>query len=157
MKKITIAALAFIALTGIIAALMLTDPATDISDEELRKRVANANPDWANYHEDLKGQIGSTPIARWKGEPIQASINGSTITVIFHVTGYWAEAGANLPLLIRDPFGKTYADTASTRVGNEVTYTFALPSADVDIDWFELSYPNASRRIAFTDHEWKTN
>ena len=41
MKKITIAALAFIALTGIIAALMLTDPATDISDEELQQFITD--------------------------------------------------------------------------------------------------------------------
>jgi len=140
----------------VIAFITLTDPADDISSDELRRRVEATSTDWANYHEDLKGQIGSTPVARWKGEPVSSRVEGSTIYIVFEVSGFWAETDVNLPLIIRDPFGKTFADDGGTRIGSNVTYTFSVSGDDLArIPWIELRYPHSTRRIVYAEGKWE--
>lgn len=150
----------FAVLTGssvvVIALITLTGPADEISADELRRRVEATSTDWANYHEDLKAQIGSTPVARWKGEPVSSRVEGNTIFIVFDVFGYWAETDVNLPLIIRDPLGKTVSNNSSTRNRSEVTYTFDLPGDDSSkIPWILLKFPNTTRRIAYTEAQWE--
>ena len=136
---------------------VLADPAQELSESELRDRVNKTRTDWANYHEDLKGQIGSTPVARWKGEPTQSRVQENTIEIDFEISGYWTQTEVNLPILIRDPLGKTYPDTSSTRKDGIVTYSFRIPSGTDQLSWIELKYPHATRRIAYTDDSWSAN
>ncbi|MFP6615639.1 MAG: hypothetical protein VCB26_04485 [Candidatus Hydrogenedentota bacterium] len=137
---------------------MLTDTNDEISPDELRRRVEATTTDWANYHEDLKGQIGSTPVARWKGEPVSSRIEGNTLSIVFEVSGYWAEAEVNLPLIILDPLGKTYANSDSIRVGSMVTYTFLISGDESPrVPWIELKYPHATRRIVYAEEMWEAD
>lgn len=137
-------------------AVIVGTPTEEIDKQELRRRVNSTFTDWANYHEDLKAQIGSTPVARWKGQPVRSHIENNTISIVFQVTGYWAETDVNLPLLIRDPLGRTFPETTSTREASDVTYIFRIPGNDnVQIPWIELRYPHATRRIAYTDGSWE--
>ena len=132
------------------------NPAREISTNELRKRVNATRTDWANYHEDLKGQIGSTPVARWEGEPTQSSVRENAIEIEFLINGYWAQTEVNLPLIIRGPLGKTYSDTTSKRRAGIVTYSFEIPTGTSQFSWIELKYPHVTRRIAYTDGHWDT-
>ena len=123
---------------------------TEITPERLKQKVESSSPRWANYNEDLKSQIGSTPVARWKGEPVRAFIKDGGATIVFKIEGYWAETPVNLPLLARDPLGFVWREANSQRIGDEVTYTFPLQSKlSTSGLWLEIQYPHHTKRIVF--------
>ena len=72
----------------VIIGSMFSISSEQITPEELRYRVESTTTDWANYHEDLKRYIGSTPVARWKGKPTKSWIEGDTISIVFEISGY---------------------------------------------------------------------
>jgi hypothetical protein len=134
--------------------MIVVNPVEEISPSELRNRVIATKTDWANYQEDLKGQIGSTPVARWQGDLVQSRVLDRVVEIDFKVRGFWSQTDVNLPLLIRGPLGKTYSDTSSFRKGDIVTYSFRIESGTSQLSWIELKYPHATRRIAYTNGLW---
>ncbi|MCH7909053.1 MAG: hypothetical protein IIB38_05485 [Candidatus Hydrogenedentes bacterium] len=124
-----------------------------VSYEELAERVSASRPEWANYHEDLKAQVGVTPVAEWQGEPLQALQTGRQLDIIFDVTGPWSQRDVALPILVRDPFGGVYRDVHAKREKNRVTYRFVIdPSAEhAPVPWVEIQYPHHERRLVFSE------
>ena len=124
----------------------------EITPEQLQEKVLACAPRWANYNEDLKGQIGSTPVARWKGEPVRASIEGGQATVVFSIEGYWVDTAVQLPVLAREPLGDVMRATRSHGNGSEVSYFFALKPEVISGSgsvWLEIQYPHHIKRIVF--------
>lgn len=128
----------------------------DIPVEEIQTRIDESNPDWANYHEDLKAQIGATPVAKWHGLPVSAKLADGSLHITFTLEGYWIENQLVIPLLIRDNLGHVTSETGATLDGTAITYTFSV-SQDPPPPWVELQYPHATRRIAFdTNGAWSS-
>lgn len=122
----------------------------DITSEELQKRVLLSKPVWTNYNEDIKGQIGSTPVARWKGQPLRASIGEEQVEVIFVLEGLWSSTDVNLPILAREPLGDVLVPLKSHREGQKVTYIFSLkPEVTKSSAWLEIQYPHNIKRLVF--------
>lgn len=137
--------------------MLTTDSRVDVSTEELAQRVQQSFPDWADYQEDLKGQLGATPVARWEGVPLRARVAGDHVTVVFEVSGPWADYDFALPILIKDHLGKVYRNNGARRTGQEVEYTFRLRDRveGTSVPWLEIAYPHHFQRIAFSDEgEW---
>lgn len=124
-----------------------------ISPEELAERVSASRPEWANYHEDLKAQVGVTPVAEWQGEPIYATQTGRQLDITFDISGTWSQRDMALPILVRDPFGGVRRDVHAKREKNKVTYRFVIdPSAEhAPVPWVEIQYPHHERRIVFSE------
>ena len=122
----------------------------DITPEELQERVLLSKPVWTNYNEDIKGQIGSTPVARWKGQPVRAFIGEEQVEVIFELEGLWSSTDVNLPILAREPLGDVLVPLKSHREGQEVTYIFPLkPEVTKSSAWLEIQYPHNIKRLVF--------
>ena len=49
---------------------------------EIARRCAESHPEWQNYQEDIKGQIGAAPVAEWKGEPLALDVRGREVEQI---------------------------------------------------------------------------
>ncbi len=122
----------------------------DITPEELQERVLLSKPVWTNYNEDIKGQIGSTPVARWKGQPVRAFIGEEQVEVIFELEGLWSSTDVNLPILAREPLGDVLVPLKSHREGQEVTYIFPLKQEVTKSSaWLEIQYPHNIKRLVF--------
>ena len=124
----------------------------EISPQLLEERVLACTPRWANYNEDLKGQIGSTPVARWRGEPVRASIEEGQATLIFAIEDYWVQTAVHLPVLLREPLGEVLTAHSIDRSGYEVSYHFALKpevTSGSGSVWLEVQYPHHIKRIVF--------
>lgn len=132
--------------------ILRTPSQTDVPVEEIAERVAKSLPKWANYQEDIKGQIGSTPVARWKGEPVEARVDGSDVFVTFELSGAWAQYDFALPVLLKDHLGKVYQKRDATRNGTRVEYRFQLTNRveGASLPWVEVAYPHHFERIAFS-------
>ena len=127
--------------------------------EELAARVQRSVPRWANYQEDLKGQLGSTPVARWKGRPIRARVSGAEASVVFEVSGPWASYDFALPVLLKNHLGPGYRNDSARRTGSEVEYVFGMRDhvEGTAVPWVEIAYPHNYRRLAFSeDGTWST-
>ena len=124
-----------------------------VSEEELKRRIEASAPQWANYQEDIKGQIGATPAAEWEGKPVSARIDGAALYVEFEMIGPWAAREIALPLLAHDPLGNTYQNTAAEFDGARTTYIFTLAeeAASGTLPWVEIKYPHHERRLVFSD------
>jgi len=141
---------------AVVGLLLFPPDSEELSPEELRRRVNDTTTDWANYQEDLKAHIGATPVARWEGRPTQSWTEGELLHISFQVSGYWSTTDVNLPVIIRDPLGKTRHHISSTRVDSAVTYTFQISDLDPgSISWVRLKFPHAERRIVYTDGTWE--
>lgn len=152
-------AVGLVILVGIaLIVLYLRTPSDEIPVEELRQRVQESDPIWANYHEDLKAQIGSTPVARWVGEPVGARIVGSEVHVDFRLTGLWSELEFPLPMLVRNHLGTVVRESSAAQgnsaQGNSVM-TYIFPLSDGVSPWVDLQYPHYTRKIVFNaDGVW---
>ena len=124
-----------------------------VSLEELERRVGASAPQWADYQEDIKAQLGATPAAEWEGKLISARIDGANLYVEFEIIGPWASREIALPLLAHDPLGNTYRNVGSQFEGARVTYEFVLDEAAAKrmLPWIELKYPHRERRLVFSD------
>jgi len=131
-----------------------------LSSEELARRVAASRPEWANYQENIKGQIGATPVAEWDGEPIAASASESSLEITFRLSGPWASRELALPVLVRDPYGALHRHERAVRDGSLVRYYFAReqPTNSSPLAWVEILYPHHEDRIVFdAAGKWKKN
>jgi len=147
---IGIALLAFSAV--MLWGILTTEAPEEISEEDLAGRVLRSVPDWADYQEDLKGQLGATPVARWQGRPLRAQVEGDKVSIVFEVSGAWAEYDFALPVLIKDHLGKSYRNNAAHRTDSEVEYLFQISGRveGTSLPWIELAYPHHLERLAFS-------
>ncbi len=132
-----------------------TPPNDAPTQDELATLVARARPVWANYGEDIKAELGATPVAQWSGRPLSARVEDGRVRIEFELSAPWRDYAFGMPVLIRDPLGRVhrparYADHA---------YEFTLEgfASGAVIAWIEVRYPpNEERRIAF-DHagDWR--
>ena len=128
-----------------------------VSPEELAARVAESRPEWANYQEDLKAQVGVTPLAEWEGKPLSARHEGRDLHITFQVDGPWSERDVALPILLRDPFGNARRNLSAECQGRSVVYRFYFPdiARDAPLPWVEIQYPGRERRLVFSEQgEW---
>ncbi len=145
---------ALVAFSGVMLwGILRTDAPVEVSTEELARRVQRSFPEWADYQEDLKGDLGSTPVARWEGRPVRARVAGSEVSIVFEVSGPWAEYDFALPILLKDHLGKVYRNNETRRTGSEVAYTFRLRDhvEGTSVPWMEIAYPHNLQRLAFSD------
>lgn len=131
----------------------------DLSREELDARIAASTPQWANYSEDIKAQIGAQSVASWKGHPVSAIHAHNIIEVTFRLAGRWGEENyPGMPILLRDPFGNgVKSDATHCNANGEIVYAFRLAegSMSVAFPWVEIMYPHEERQLTFSrDGEW---
>jgi len=140
-------ALLLVITVGLLPAL--TNCSRPVSPDEIRIRAEQSNPSWQNYPEDIKAQLGAGPAAEWQGEPTRAIRKHTTVHVLFHVTGPWATYDAAMPVLLRDPYGNTYRNSAFHREQGETVYVFDLKeeAATGPLAWVEVKYPHHVRRL----------
>lgn len=127
--------------------------------EELTARIAASTPQWANYPEDLKAQIGAQPVASWIGHPVAATRADSAVEVTFRLAGRWGkEHHPGLPILLRDPLGNELkSDAAQCDANREIVYAFRYPEGSQNdaLPWVEIMYPHQQRQLTFSrDGEW---
>ena len=125
--------------------------------QELAERIAASEPEWANYQEDIKSQIGAKPVAEWMGEPISVAIEGTVATVTFELEGPWALRDFGLPILLREPFGGIHLPASATVETSRIAYQFNLPQEFLTspLPWVEIKYPHHERRLALdADGTW---
>ena len=139
-------AVGLILLIGTIMALQ--QPVEEIPIDEVRTRIESSQPEWANYLEDLKAQVGSSPVAKWRGTITQGQASEGTVTLEFTTQGYWNEHEIIIPMLIRDNLGYVTQQTKARYQGETLTYTFTLQQQSPP-PWIEVRFPHNSRRIAF--------
>lgn len=122
-----------------------------VPQQELARRCTASKPEWAGYEEDIKGQIGAAPSAQWRGEPIAAERSEQAVNITFRLTGPWAVYAFAMPVLLRDPLGKTYCGVTAESKGADRIYRFnlAAESTGAPLPWIELRYPHGQQRIAF--------
>ncbi len=133
---------------GILFPLAACVPSIDEAD--LARRCVQSRPEWNNYDEDIKAQIGATAAAQWDGEPLRAHAGNGQVQVTFAIRGPWEKRSAALPVLMRDPYGNTLRDSGEAgRNGSERTYTFILPAATAEgsLPWIEIKYLHHERRL----------
>ena len=132
--------------------VLTAESPTEILPEELAARVLQSAPKWADYQEDIKGHLGATPVARWRGEPVRARIDGADAIVIFEVSGVWATYDFALPVLLKDHLGNVYRNRSSIRIGSEVEYRFLLKDRveGTSVPWIEVAYPHHFQRLALS-------
>lgn len=143
---------AAIVLAAFIWGIASISPTTEISDQELAERVRTSRPDWADYREDLKAQLGATPVARWEGELVQAWVDDTRILLAFELSGTWAAYDFGLPMLLRDHLGSVQQNSAITHDGSRATYEFLARgwSQENPAPWIEVMYPNQQRRLVLS-------
>ena len=121
------------------------------SEAELATRVKAAHPDWPDYQEDMKGQVGAGPVAEWVGEPVAAYQDGKDVVVRFRLTGPWVKRDLSLPILLRDPVLKVYRHASAARHGDITDYRFHVSDQDERVlPWVEVKYPHHTRRLTLT-------
>lgn len=127
---------------------------------DLMRRAALSNPDWANYQEDIKAQIGAAPVAQWRGHPVAVRREGALIHVTFRLEGPWAERAMVIPVLLRDPFGNETRHRGYEFTAPDVVYTFQLAdeAARAPLPWVMVKYPHHEDRLPLdSDGEWTAN
>ncbi len=127
---------------------------------DLEARIRSSRPQWANYQEDIKGQIGAAPVAQWNGHPLSATLRGQELLVRFELEGAWIERLVALPILVRDPFGGMVLNHGAHFESPEVEYQFLLSNrqGDMSVPWVELKYPHRETRLVFSpEGTWNAN
>jgi len=129
---------------------------TALSQDELLTRAQNARLQWDSYQEDIKGQIGATPAALWKGNPTRIQVEGKNIRVEFSVAPPWDTYAVAMPILLRGPLGKVSKNSGFEVAGKIHTYTFHVPELEElnSLPWVELHYPHTERRFTLLDGLW---
>lgn len=129
----------------LLALLMFIGCGHGLSEQDLADRTRFSQPTWQSYQEDIKAQIGATPVAQWQGTPTRAWTDHGTLYVAFDITGPWAKRDFALPILVQDPGGHIaqstiiqYQDGATIYVFNDV--------ADAPA-WITVRYPHGERRM----------
>ena len=142
----------FSAAIGLLAAILLVGCGQGPSDNELAARIAQSNPAWESYQEDIKGQIGAGPVAEWGGDPSKLWMENDRIFIVFRLHGPWAAREAALPILLRDPSGHAQKNLCAEREnGGTVRYMFTNPNPGTIPAWLEIKYPRTERRLVLSE------
>lgn len=149
MKRIALAIAGFFLVVLIYANLV---PAKIVTPEEVAQRCKTSQPAWRSYDEDVKSQIGATPVAAWSGIPVAVQVSASQYLLTFELSGPWLDYDAALPVLVRDPFGQVLSSSAATRQGTRVTYQYRVDNAGAIAPWLELRYPRHEQRVQLDTH-----
>lgn len=144
MKRILLGAAGFFVVLLIYASLV---PGKTVSPAEVTERCRASQPEWRSYDEDVKSQIGATPVAAWSADPVAVQATPSSYALTFTLRGVWLDYDAVLPVLVRDPFGQVLRSTAVTREGDHITYQFPVDNAGAVAPWLEIRYPRHERRV----------
>jgi len=148
--------MALVAALGFLIAFYAAVNRASVDPVEIAARCATAKPVWQNYQEDVKGQVGASATATWRGRPVRLETEGNTARLTMHVEPPWSDYDAAMPILLRDPLGHTVQNdpTATGRV--ERVYTFQLPGV-AGAPWVEIHYPHQERRLPLTSGQWQAN
>ena len=139
---------AFLLCGLVLAQVPFTGCSPTLDASELQQRCAEAQPAWDDYDEDLKAQIGATPVALWEGTPLQAWQTAAGVEVSFRLSGPWGEVAALLPVLLRTPEGEVYQSRPGASSGVDRVYFFSMQkSAEVMLPWVDLRFPREERRL----------
>jgi hypothetical protein len=155
-RRVSIAGLV---VAGIIVILLMVITANrPITEEELARRVQQCAPSWSNYDEDLKAQLGATPVAEWEGELEGVGWEASALTVSFALTGDWAKRDIGIPVLVKLPVGETVRSGSFSRNGSMAIYRFPTP-LDSPPQWVVVRYPfYGERRVVLSkDGHWSAD
>lgn len=144
MKRVLIAVAVLFGVVFLYASLI---PAKSVSPAEVADRCRASQPEWRTYDEDVKAQIGATPVAAWSGVPLSVQASPGAYVLTFELSGVWLAYDADLPVLVRDPFGQVLRKATVTRSGPQVTYTYAVDNAGAIAPWLEIRYPRQERRV----------
>ena len=146
-----------LAVAGVMVLVLLLTGRGPISGEELARRVAECEPSWSNYDEDLKAQIGAAPVAEWKGEVAWARWEAGELRVAFLVRGAWAGRDIAIPVLLKLPNGETRRNADAAREDGKLVYRFTT-SLDTPPQWVGVRYPfSGARRIVLSeDGRWES-
>lgn len=136
------------------AVLVVSRAPERVSDADLAQRVADSQPTWQNYQEDIKGQIGAAPVAEWEGAPESVQRDANIVQVTFRLRGPWTARVVALPVLMREPRGGVYRNADAICTGGCATYVFELPgeTAQGALPWIEVKYPFNERRLVLFDN-----
>jgi len=117
---------------------------------ELATRCAESHPAWVSYQEDIKGQVGAEPVARWQGRLAEVRQEAGSIIVTFQLEQPWADYEAAVPVLLRDPMGRDYRQDSAERENSLRRYVFHLDAetGTSTLPWIEIHFPHTERRIA---------
>jgi hypothetical protein len=132
--------------------------ARPVDPVELTRRCEESRPVWASYQEDIKGQVGAQPVARWRGRLEQVRQEAGSVLVTFRLESPWSDYEANVPVLLRDPMGHEYRQDAVDREDGARRYVFHLDaqSGASLLPWVEIHFPHTERRIALgAGGHWK--
>lgn len=123
-----------------------------LDEEQLRARVEASRPTWESYQEEVKAQVGATPVAMWEGSIDEVRAESGRVTVVFRIAEPWSELSVAMPVLLRDPFMNTHAASSVEAGGGRATYVFEVPEASSSgsLAWVEVKYPRGSRRVALS-------
>lgn len=164
MKKALLVTLSIAIVAGLgLLGISLNAPyegAVNYSEAELERRAVASHPDWANYEEDLKADLGARAVAEWEGRPRRLRLVGSGIEVDFSIEGAWANRTFAIPILLRDNIGHMRRNTSVGIRDGLVTYGFEqIYGTDrPDPVWIELRYPDAEQRFVLdTAGQWAAN
>ncbi|MFM1919891.1 MAG: hypothetical protein RLZZ303_1525 [Candidatus Hydrogenedentota bacterium] len=132
---------------GMILALFAWGGSMAIPEQELARRCAESTPQWDNYQEDIKAQVGARPVAEWSGIPVAASYALGMLRLQFRVEGPWANREAAIPLLIKEPGGSVLTGHGRGDRQGSASYTIPLPHAGESLPWVEVQYPHHRLRM----------
>ena len=129
-----------------IALPSLLDPAARL--EGVAQRCLDSEPTWENYQEDVKAQIGATPVALWAGEPVAGRMEAGEFRLTMRVEPPWDDLHCAMPIMLRDPMGRVHLAREAQGSGSERVYSFALSGgASSAPPWVEVHYPHRIARL----------
>ncbi|MFO7974396.1 MAG: hypothetical protein R6V12_07170 [Candidatus Hydrogenedentota bacterium] len=137
---------------GVMMLLLVALPRhTPMSEKELARRVAQSDPRWNNYDEDLKAQLGAAAVAEWEGNLIRIQWASGVLQVSFSIRGPWAERDFAIPILLQFPNNQTLRNETAVRDGKRVTYRYST-SFEEPPQWVAVRYPfYGERRIVLSE------
>ena len=126
---------------------------------ELATKCRESRPAWVSYQEDIKGQVGARPVARWRGRLVEVRQEEGAMTVTFRLESPWAAYDADVPVLLRDPMGREYRQNRVERQDGTRRYIFQLDAKDGAsiLPWVEIHFPHTERRVALGNKGRWTN
>lgn len=149
MRRAWLIGLAVLFFFGVVLAVALNrgpDPGA------IAARCREAEPEWASYHEDIKGLIGAGPVASWNGAPHSAQCNAREVLVDFRIAAPWDRYAAVMPVMLRTPAGRVYLSKKAVARDGERRYVFELAgnTGGGALPWVEIRFPHGQRRLHFS-------
>lgn len=131
-----------------------------LDSADLGRRASLSNPDWSNYEEDIKAQLGAGAVAEWRGRPVAVQREGARVRVTFRLEGSWTNRDFVLPVLMRDPYGKERRQQGHEIGDATVDYIFRLDENDAEapLPWIVVKYPHNEDRLPLdAEGRWRAD